>query len=140
MLVCFQRAHIAGGIVTENMRERDKKREREKGNIRAFQGKLMEDWTAQIQPQDTHSVTHTHLHTSPIRPDDCLGARWQSTSLSLTLFPFSLHNLPQDTHTDTHTEFQHANSSSHHTHTRSVHSVVAPSPAQTGVVCPPPSG
>lgn len=31
-------------------------KKREKGDIRAFQGKLMEDWTAQLQPQDTLSL------------------------------------------------------------------------------------
>ena len=48
--------------MAENMGEIQKKK-REKGSIRAFQGKLMEGWTAQIQPQDTHSPSHTHTFT-----------------------------------------------------------------------------
>lgn len=103
LLVCFQRTLTCLLAASwQKTWEREIKKEREKGNIRAFQGKLMDDWTAQIQPQDTLSLSHTHLHTSPIRPDDCLGARWQSTSLYLALFSFfSLHSLPPR-HTHTH--------------------------------------
>lgn len=55
---------FAGGIMAENMGEiKKKKKKREKGSIRAFQGKLMEGWTAQIQPQDTLSPSHTHTFT-----------------------------------------------------------------------------
>ena len=56
---------FAGGIIAENMGgiKKKKEREREKGSIRAFQGKLMECWTAQIQPQDTLSPSHTHTFT-----------------------------------------------------------------------------
>lgn len=87
----------------------------------------MEDRTAQIQPQDTLSLSHTHLHTSPIRPDDCLGARWHSTRLSLSLSPFScLHSLPLKHKL----KFVAC-------YTSPPKHAVAPGPAQTGLFCPP---
>lgn len=86
---------FAGGILARKRSERDLHKERggqHKGFSRQTNGRLDCSTTA---TGHTLALTHTHLHTSPIRPDDCLGARWHSTSLSLFLafFPLYLHSL-----------------------------------------------
>lgn len=80
---------FAGGILARKRSERDLHKERggqHKGFSRQINGRLDRSTTA---TGHTLALTHTHLHTSPIRPDDCLGARWHSTSLSLFLAFFS---------------------------------------------------
>lgn len=80
---------FAGGILARKRSERDLHKERggqHKGFSRQTNGRLDRSTTA---TGHTLALTHTHLHTSPIRPDDCLGARWHSTSLSLFLAFFS---------------------------------------------------
>lgn len=61
------------------------------------------------------ALTRIHLHTSPIRPDDCLGARWHSTSLSLShpFFPLCAQPVPK-----TKTQFAVYFFLFNHTHTR----------------------
>lgn len=82
--------------------KKKKKKEREgqhKGFSRQTNGGLDCSDTA---TGHTLPVAHTLLHTSPIRPDDCLRARWHGTSLplTLTLFPLSPCTAwPQDTNT-----------------------------------------
>lgn len=93
---------FAGGILARKRSERDLHKERggqHKGFSRQTNGRLDRSTTA---TGHTLALTHTHLHTSPIRPDDCLGARWHSTSLSLSFspfFPLYLHSLsPRQKH------------------------------------------
>lgn len=117
---------FAGGILARKRSERDLHKERggqHKGFSRQTNGRLDRSTTA---TGHTLALTHTHLHTSPIRPDDCLGARWHSTSLSLFLAFFSpsiCTVCPQDKNTVCSMLF-------YRTHT------AASSPAQAGLVCP----
>lgn len=104
LLVCFQSAHMfAGGIMAENMGEIKKKKKKREGQHKGFSRQT----NGGLDCSDTATghtlpVAHTLLHTSPIRPDDCLRARWHGTSLplTLTLFPLSPCTAwPQDTNT-----------------------------------------
>lgn len=83
----------------------------------------MEDWTAQIQPQDTLSLSHTHTYTQA--PLDQMTALELGGIALASISPFFLFlsAQPEDTHT--------------HSHTIQPKPDVAPGPAQTGLVCPP---
>lgn len=93
---------FAGGIMAENMSEGEMKK-REKGDIRAFQSKLMEAWTAQTQPQDT-PPSHTQAPLEQMTALEPGGIAPASLSPSHPFPLFSLHSLPpRHTHTEKHT-------------------------------------
>lgn len=76
----------------------------------AFQGEIMEEWTAQAQPQDTLgpsltiAVARARTHT-PIRADDWLGATVGGTALASLSPGQPAPKKKTNRHTHTHTFF-----------------------------------